>query len=840
MNRRLILACHLALLGLVQLLPLHAADEPFNPPEFYERVRAKRKRIIEEQTRTFDLTRHPRYRIAINDRENTIHVKKKTYSFEINKKNGVVDRVELLDVTADKQCAFGDLEVTDAQGVVYRQSACRDGTFTTSQENIYLYWTVKFSPVAADGHALPVTIEARYQLFKLSGLVKVQYKVLSGSAEIKQLVVRNSPGILPVPLDTAFTAFFFDNSGSINDTLTLPVNDTETRVIAAGKIPAPFWVNGRIGFHAVALRQTWYQMEPIDADSELKRTVIHTVDGKRHLDFYFVNTDSSTPLKAGREMECGFAFLPFQRYQPTLPLTTTTDAPLGSEYLKSGDDTAIIRDLRRAFWTGGLRGNGVGSVSWPPLMVAITKEPYHTRTQHALGIWREIGLLPSGGDIVNAWTGVPGDDLGGVEEVGMATPEFIAAYKREGMTSLSTPEFREWMYDIRASQLEVHNYKIYYEDLHAHIDVGKNFDSQVEGEVRYLEDITLLHAGYGPDKLNIAHAGNILTVADSVNSATWPGEPWTGQFFRKLPLATLDILLNPFLVGTDVCFYGENDIYDMRSLEMCKQMLRNAVVPYYGAVLKTYGGSLVKPFEVRSELAKQNWDNYFVPGRTFRTHESSYVSWRDPEVASYFSTTDTEHKVNLYHRDGEAYATCVKLGEETFHPKLKINVERLGFKGPQAFVFDIVPRRLTVVPINDGWIEYSPTSATQEPVLLYIKDKLDDGPTIVWNRFTVQFERVVDKEIPATEARWVCKVPCLPLEPVEELARVYLGDLGRPRSYTPWGLSRVEEFFPEQKSMDMVYRIPAATDGGPIGAEREIRLAWDKAFQLSFPYLGDE
>ena len=68
MNRRLILACHLALLGLVQLLPLHAADEPFNPPEFYERVRAKRKRIIEEQTRTFDLTRHPRYRIAINDR----------------------------------------------------------------------------------------------------------------------------------------------------------------------------------------------------------------------------------------------------------------------------------------------------------------------------------------------------------------------------------------------------------------------------------------------------------------------------------------------------------------------------------------------------------------------------------------------------------------------------------------------------------------------------------------------------------------------------------------------------------------------------------------------------
>ena len=834
----------MALLGILwcigQLAAVFAQERPYNPPEFYQRVREKRIRILKEQKRTIDLSNHPRYRIAVNDRENTIRVEKATYWFEVNKKNGVVDRVQLLDVSADKECAFGALEVTDATGKVYRQSVCQADSLEVEEENLYLYWKVRFSPADSNGKTLPVKIEGVYQLFKMSGLVKVHYRVVEGSAEIKQLVVRNSPGRLPVKLDIAYSAFFFDNDGAINDTLNVRVADTDSRVIAAGKVVAPIWTDGRIGFHTAAMRQTWYQMEPMDARSELKRSVVHTIDGKRHLDFYFVNTEKSTVLESGREMECGFAFLPFQRYQPRLPLVGTTNAQAANEYIKKGDITEVVRDLRRAFWAGSVRGNGLGTATWPPLMNACIQEPFYERAKRLHKIWQEVGMFPSGGNLVNAWTGVPGYDLGGPLEEGLATPEFLAAWKREGFTSLSTPEFRDWIYDIRVSQLEAHGFKLFYEDLHAHIDVGKNFDSQVEGEVRYLEDIVLLHSAYGGERMNVAHAGNILTVADSVNDATWPGEPWTGQFFKELPLATLDVLLNPFLVGTDVCFYGENDIYDFRSLRMCKQMLRNAVVPYYGAVLKTFGGGLVRPYEIRSELAESNWNRYFVPSRTFRTDRSRFVSWRDPEVADYFATADPDHKVNLYHRDGEAYVTCVELGEAAFQPSLKFNVGRLGFAGQEAFVFDLLPRRLSIVPVRDGWVEYLPVKSTHEPVLIYLKDKLNDEPTVIWKSFTIDLERVRDPSIPDAEVRWKCRIPMLPLETKEELIRVYVGQRGRPRSYHPWGICRVEESFPEQQSLDLAYRIRAATDDGPIGAEEEFHLRWDKAFQLSFPYLGDE
>lgn len=871
------------LLLLTVMAPVLADVEsaPFNPPEFYDRIRALRKSIVDEQRENIDLTIHPKYRTIVTHTDALLRVERLTTWFEVNKHNGVVDKVGLLDVVCDQECAFGDLEVTDKNGQTYRQSASKDASVMVDDQNIYLYWTIRFSPVARNGKALPVTIEAKYQLFKLSGLVTVRYKildgkVLEGSTEIKQLIVRNSPGKLPVNLNIAHSAFFKGNDGSFNDTLSVDVEDLKPSVTMSGKVVAPFWTDGRIGFEALALRETWRQMGPLDTKSEKKRTVVATRDGQRCIDFYFVNTELTALLETGREMACGFAFMPFQRYQPRLPLVDgTIDRSVQTEYLKTGNDSKVIRDFRRAFWSGGIFSTGLVNVGWTPLMYAVTKEPYRERTQHIVDLSRKAELVIGMGGIVNNFSGIPGLGPHPGNEKNAVLPEMLEAMLMEGrkgftpevlakkiknteetgaqrpyLSTLSTPEYRDYMLDIRVSTLDVFNVDADYEDLHAHIDVGNNFDSQVEGELRYLEDIALLHEHFGRNKLMIAHAGTILTVADGMNGATWPGEPWSGQNFKRLPLAILDSLLNPFLIGTDVCFYGANNIYDLGSLEMCKQLLRNAVVPHYNSFTKQSGGSLIRPITLKSKAAKTAWQRYFVPGRTFRTDKANFVSWRDPAASSFFTVANPEHKANLYYRGNEAYATCVDLGEKPIKPTLAFNVGRLGFKGTEAFVFDIIPRKLTVAPVRNGWVEYSPLQATAEPVLIHLKEKLNDEPEIIWVNFPVRFEKIAAESTESTAGvTWKCDIQVYPLEHKQELVRVYVGKNGRPRTYISWGIAHVHDFYRDQESMDIIIEIPPATEGGPMGGpcaagadgiKGKMGFKWDKAFQLSFPYLGEQ
>ena len=66
---------------------------PYNSPEFYDQIRAKRKNIIAEQRATMDLSTHRRFRTVVTDQEHVVRVERLTYWFEVNKRNGVVDKV---------------------------------------------------------------------------------------------------------------------------------------------------------------------------------------------------------------------------------------------------------------------------------------------------------------------------------------------------------------------------------------------------------------------------------------------------------------------------------------------------------------------------------------------------------------------------------------------------------------------------------------------------------------------------------------------------------------------------------------------------------------------------
>lgn len=818
-------------------------EPPYNPPEFYERIRSLRKKIIAEQRDKVDLASHPRYRTVVRDGDTHRIVERMPHTIEINKQNGVIDQVVLLEESLSDGCALADLEMTGADGEIYRQSLSRDARVEFQEENTYLLWTVRFSPSTVGGRALGLRLQASYRLFKIAGYVTVRYLVLEGDAEVRQVVIRNSVGRTKSPLHIVYSAFFRDNDGDFNDTMSLPVKDLEPRLVMAGKIPAPMWTNGSIGFMATALRETWEESHPLTADSSLKNCVVRTRDGRRAIDFHFVNSDRPVALLPGRTFSSGFSLLPFQRYQPMLPLVDRgiRHVPSQFRYLNTGekaDENAVVSSYRTGFWKGGIFvGTGIASAGWTPLMYAVTKEPYYSRTKRVIALGREAELvLGTASCIVNSFP-KPSE-----KEVGAVTEEFLQAYASDGFATLSTAAQRDFWLDIRVSTLEVFDVDGDYEDLHAHIDVGGEFTSQVEGEVRYLEDIALLHEHYGREKIIIAHAGNILTPADGMNAATWPGEPWTGQNFRELPEEVLDSYMNPFLVGTDVCFYGPHFIYDLGSLKLCKQILRNAIVPQNAAV--------------HTEDGERNWNRYFIPGRIFRTDQSNFVSWRDPQARNYFEAaavgepgsnedgkkSSGRSHVNLYHRPGEAYVTSVDMRESPSRHEIVLQVDRLGFTGTEVFVFDTIHRRLEVVPVENGRAKYRTPEATAEPVLLYFKDKVDDTPQIIWSHYSLQFEQtqsVSDSKSALPGARWKFNLPVLPHERRTERFWMYCGDFGRPRALHPFGEVYVHRFHEDQKSMDLIFRLPAATEGGPMGMEGKLVLDWNKPFQMSFPVLGE-
>jgi hypothetical protein len=658
---------------------------------------------------------------------------------------------------------------------------------------------------------------------------------VDGDATVRQVVIRNSVGRTTSPLDIAYSAFFRDNDDVFNDSMSYPVKDLEPRLVMAGRIPAPMWTNGSIGFMATASRETWKEMYPLTADSPLKRCIVRTRDERRVIDFHFVNSDKPVAIASGRTFSSGFALLPFQRYQPRLPLVGRgiSHVPTQFRYLNTGekvDENAMIRSYRSGFWTGAIFiGTGVASAGWTPLMYAVTKEPYYSRTKRAIELGREAErVLGTASCIVNSFPKPAASELGAV------TDEFLEAYAKDGFATLSTAAQRDFWLDIRVSTLEVFDVDGDYEDLHAHIDVGGEFTSQVEGEVRYLEDIALLHEHYGREKIIIAHSGNILTPADGMNGATWPGEPWTGQNFRELPDEVLDSYMNPFLVGADVCFYGPHFIYDLGSLKLCKQILRNAIVPQQASL--------------HTEEGEHNWNRYFIPGRIFRTDQSSFVSWRDPQAGSYFEgatigeSASNHNYVNLYHRPGEAYVTSVDMREPATQHEILLHVGKLGFAGKEAFVFDTILRRLEVVPVENGWARYRTPEATEEPVLLHFKDKLDDTPQIIWSHYSMRFEltqSIADSKAALPGARWNFKLPVLPHERRTERFWMYCGETGRPRAMHPFGEVYIHRFHEDQKSMDLMFRLPAATEGGPMGMEGKLVFDWNKPFQLSFPVLGE-
>jgi len=61
-------------------------------------------------------------------------------------------------------------------------------------------------------------------------------------------------------------------------------------------------------------------------------------------------------------------------------------------------------------------------------------------------------------------------------------------------------------------------------------------------------------------------------------------------------------------------------------------------------------------------------------------------------------------------------------------------------------------------------------------------------------------------------------------------------------------MAEVEKYYPKQQSLDLSLTLGAATDGGPIGGlgasgpdgtSGILKFSYNKAFQLSFPYLGE-
>ena len=198
--------------------------------------------------------------------------------------------------------------------------------------------------------------------------------------------------------------------------------------------------------------------------------------------------------------------------------------------------------------------------------------------------------------------------------------------------------------------------------------------------------------------------------------------------------------------------------------------------------------------------------------------------------------------MNLYYRAGEAYATLVHMGGQSTQPRIRLNVARLGIDTPEVFIFNVIERRLQIAKVEKGWVRFTPHRPSVEPFLFYVKQKPDDAPTVVWSHHGLRFEKMPPPEVPTgamAAVKWNYSVPVSPLEEKEVRFWLYFGGEGRIRSMQPFGRVYVERFHAEQKSTDLVFKIPPATQGGPMGSSGVMEFNWNKSFQLSFPVLGE-
>ncbi|MCL5105366.1 MAG: hypothetical protein M1133_14815 [Armatimonadetes bacterium] len=684
----------------------------------------------------------------------------------------------------------------------------------------------------------------------MSGLLTVRYKVLGTAPGVKSLYVANTVGKTPNPLSYYATTYGLDNDGVFLNERHEEVVSLEDSMQVQGRIPYAFWTDGRIGFQVLPLRYTWKQVDVDDGAKGDKRMVVLTKDACRHIDLHFIRKAAPRQLRAGEGFELALSFMPFRKYEPQYGVMHygLERNFVFDEY--SVDAELYLRERAADGVTDIIGGMNTLEDQFCQIQFAQSKGWIKDRYRKIIDAAHKFGI--SVGTTGLAYVAFSEQRAQAYRNEGVIPDEdmrkILAEPWRDKCASFETPEVRDYYLDYYTSCYDEYGVDGMYIDLNCVFIGDQDYTSQIEGNVKYIEDVWLLNNSYDPPKKIISHAGFQFTLLEAMSDAMFPGEGLWGLHVPKVPDALLETAYNPFLLGSEVIPLSYRN-YDFRKVEIYNQFLRNhltMLLPWEGK-LNGFNSFTLLPEE------KAMYDKYYHPLMSYDTRSAKLYSWRDPETGKIIRFSDSHVVANVFSRPGDVLVVATEHGKPGRKATADINLRSLGFKTDEAFVFDVLGNRLSIAHLDKHNVRFGIDGVDSEPKIYRIKQKNGDGPQVVWQDYNLELTKFEDNTASAKSGQRKmlnigCKFRTDPREGQDQMFRLYVGDLGAPSvSFAGINNMLVENYNPEEKSIDFMLRMPPLTEkpmlyfnrplDGPRSTTIEGFIGWEKTFQLSFPKI---
>ena len=748
-----IIACIVLAGGDVQAEP--ADTWKAHPPEYYKAIRDDVAGRIARQLETADL-RGMGWYADVRETVHSIEVERETWSMLFDKKTAGVKSAVVRGRKLDKGLALADVMAVDGKSKKFFRSCATDGTLSVKEDNLHVYLDGAFTPRSRDGKAFPVRFEIRYDIYKSCGLVAVWIKAIDGKAKILELGAIHTLGRTPEPLK-----YFQHSNNSLDGKRSVVGSCADSELIEykdgvyyETKFGAALWSDGAIGLQAIPLPETYLNtppkggvpdtpipqpgQAPLAAATDVndpryspdRFMVVAVKNNASYLDFVFMRRTESEELAAGYEMGWTFSVLPFRWLRPRPVMHSAVLHPLSwhpgveRQYAPKDVVESAVRktaadgaDLMAHFLTHN--AGGVDGMLMPDNKTILW-------CRQASEIVRSYGLICQESFI--HWIGLSESQM---QREQLLTGEELAVLRNlagtpadvDGIPCDSNARgYRGYILGgaaIAAKELGVRG--IYFDLGYVYGSLPGN-PSQIEGNVKLMEELRLLLDSYGESIAITWHTGGQVTPAESLADFTLPGEPLTGAGQYFLTPGQNAIAYNSLLIGSNVVPWEMGNAYQTDKPEVWKQFLANGNCSAY------IGGHST------NVATKANMVRYLYPLKIFDVERSALHSWQDADFSNYVETNNATCMVNAYVRKGETLLTACLPPLQGGKVKLLLNASALRLTTSDVLVYNTVQDKAQVLQVEDGRIAVGPVDLTKEPAIFYVTELKDPkSPLIFWH-----------------------------------------------------------------------------------------------------------
>ncbi|MDY6914186.1 MAG: hypothetical protein SVT52_07010 [Planctomycetota bacterium] len=840
-------------------------------PEFYTKLRKEIRSRIETCREQMDLKDYPEYLTEVVQSEDELIVKRQMWQLAFSKKSCAMTGAVIRGRNLSDGFALSSLEVVDANGVKYFQSLATDGKLNVTDEKLRLRLDGRFTPKSKAGKAYPSSFGVSYYMYKMSGMMSIRYTVENGGAAASEVKIRNTLGRTARPLKHLMMPYWWLSKlfkkGVMVEEVAKPGMPSElvtrkrhmeviktfasdkTRRLYRGNISMALWTDGGVGFQYIAHAETANEAKKPPRDGYVS---VGIENGKRYTDVTFIEDGKDFRLNKGQSFSHCLALLPYKKYKPNVRLgdfsPTSLPRMLMARYdeLTHAQKEAFVRRMacRGVRYAGDFLPFSNNDWWTPEGDKTIERIAEITRLFNKYGI--EVAafrVLPGCGPFDMGYLEkeaiIPAKQVARLKEVAQeASPPGSTSYN----VTMDSPEFRDTLLINSYLMMAEAKANLLYFDTGWIWALIPGYPSNVEGNVRFAEDLNLLCETFDEKKGFGIHEGFVFTPFESIADFMLPGEGMSASHVPALSAAKAATSFNALLAGTNV-FPCDQHSFDMKSPELYKQWLANAVswIPakstedmkgafwvYPGMhSLEHHASYTREPDEIDTVM------RYYGPLLAFDVENSTLYDRFDPNLDSYVKSSNKKAMVNLYSRPNETLAVVTLAPYTKGGTKLTFNLERLGIDTKWVLVYDIMRDSTSVVKAKSKKLVLGNIDLTKEPRIFLLK-AIDDPDKVVifWSEAGL---KILEQQFPDPDVSMAFvnmdgltttfTVHAAPVEGRWYKMKMYCGKMGPPLSQFP-PHAPLAGWNAEQKVADIKLWVYAPEAHGPATQKFTISYHW--------------